>query len=246
MAQPFTRLDFADTINLFKTPPRVASRAKGSTFYICTTTYELLIINKKEGEQAEKPETRQRFLTRQQRVNHDMTKTQPWTYFNILQVFIVWKDVGLRQNLPPNLWLPHKKRVTDTLRAVALFSSRFSCKTHALFEIHPRLYLCRINWPRKALFLSNMARKACFYPDGSRIFADIPCSRNGDEDSVCCGPVATCLSNKICWDGGSGYVRGSCTDPTWKSSACPQFCLSRYAPRTRSCREDTHLLTIAI
>lgn len=76
-----------------------------------------------------------------------------------------------------------------------------------------------------------MARKACFYPDGSRIFADIPCLRNGDEDSVCCGPVATCLSNKICWDGGSGYVRGSCTDPTWKSSACPQFCLSRYAPQ---------------
>ncbi len=34
----------------FLNPPRVASRAKGSTFYICTTTYELLIINIKKKE----------------------------------------------------------------------------------------------------------------------------------------------------------------------------------------------------
>ena len=83
-----------------------------------------------------------------------------------------------------------------------------------------------------------MAQKACFYPDGLRLFADIPCSKNGSEDNFCCGPAAICLSNKICWDGGSGYLRGSCTDATWKSSACPQFCLSRYAPRIHFSRED--------
>lgn len=115
----------------FLNPPRVASRAKGSTFYKYTTTYELLIMNKKEGEQAEKPETRQRFLTRQQRANHDMTKTQPWTYFNILQVFIVWKDVGLRQNL-------HTESVTLTQEKSNGYSPRCGLVFFQNFLQNPR------------------------------------------------------------------------------------------------------------
>lgn len=75
----------------------------------------------------------------------------------------------------------------------------------------------------------------CFDPDGTRLFADQPCLVNGTQDSFCCGPQATCLSDKLCWDGGGGYVRGSCTDATWKSSACPQFCLSML-PTTWSAR----------
>lgn len=85
------------------------------------------------------------------------------------------------------------------------------------------------NYPRRTflfILLIQRASALCYFPDGTRLFADQPCLVNGSEDSFCCGPQATCLSDKLCWDGGSGYVRGSCTDPTWKSAACPQFCLS--------------------
>lgn len=85
----------------------------------------------------------------------------------------------------------------------------------------------------EAFFLSTFVTAICYYPDQSMTFQDVPCSDEG-EHSNCCGPGYACLSNKVCRqshedaDGAPlpfTYGRGSCTDRTWRSSACPSFCL---------------------
>lgn len=78
------------------------------------------------------------------------------------------------------------------------------------------------------ILLLQRVTAVCYFPDRTILHDDRPCIVNGTEDSFCCGPQATCMSDKLCWDGGSGYVRGSCTDVLWKSPACPQFCLGMF------------------
>lgn len=86
----------------------------------------------------------------------------------------------------------------------------------------------------------------CFYPNHDVANNDMPCD-SSKTDSNCCGPGYACLSNKVCRQAhqdSSGafmpytYGRGSCTDRTWTSSSCPQFCIigssRRLAPGTWS------------
>ncbi|KAL2267154.1 hypothetical protein VTJ83DRAFT_4431 [Remersonia thermophila] len=76
------------------------------------------------------------------------------------------------------------------------------------------------------------ARAACYYASGRLAPNDVPC-RDDTQHSVCCGQGYACLSNGICMatgaelqkPGASRYVRGACTDPTWRSSHCPLFCI---------------------
>jgi hypothetical protein len=80
----------------------------------------------------------------------------------------------------------------------------------------------------------QLASAQCYYPDGSISTGDTPCTSTGN--STCCGSGYACLSNRICMATGdeaqkpdaSLYVRGSCTDPTWKSASCPLFCISSH------------------
>jgi hypothetical protein len=80
------------------------------------------------------------------------------------------------------------------------------------------------------LFLVQLSRaanaKACYFPDKSVAENDTACT--SDTVSICCQAGATCLDNGLCFDpDGSavgGYIRGSCTDKTWASSSCPQYC----------------------
>ena len=73
----------------------------------------------------------------------------------------------------------------------------------------------------------------CYYPDGSVSPQDTPC-RDDTAQSTCCGQGYACLSNSICAatgkeiqkPGATLYVRGSCTDKTWRSGDCPLFCLN--------------------
>ena len=81
---------------------------------------------------------------------------------------------------------------------------------------------------------------SCYYPDGTYIEADRPCIGNGTQESFCCGTQGViCLSDKICHyndttsQNGVSYGRGSCTDQSFKSPACPDFCLSAYFWCTR-------------
>lgn len=82
------------------------------------------------------------------------------------------------------------------------------------------------------LLLPAFATAICYYPDGSVAPQDTACMDN-EEASTCCGQGYACLSNNICMStgdeiqksGASTYVRGSCTDQTWRSNNCPLFCI---------------------
>jgi hypothetical protein len=82
---------------------------------------------------------------------------------------------------------------------------------------------------------------SCYYPDGSSAASDTPCFSTSGA-SVCCGDGFACLANGICQvtsfafisnpdlNKQINYYRGSCTDQTWSSSSCPQFCIgTQYA-----------------
>ncbi|KAE9376588.1 hypothetical protein N431DRAFT_542146 [Stipitochalara longipes BDJ] len=68
--------------------------------------------------------------------------------------------------------------------------------------------------------------KTCYFPDGNPATKDTACK--SATVSTCCQEGATCLDNGLCFDPfGSavgGYIRGSCTDKTWASADCPQYC----------------------
>jgi len=74
--------------------------------------------------------------------------------------------------------------------------------------------------------LSRAANVACYFPDNSVAINDTACTEA--TVSTCCQAGATCLDNGLCFDPfGSavgGYIRGSCTDKTWASVDCPQYC----------------------
>jgi hypothetical protein len=74
--------------------------------------------------------------------------------------------------------------------------------------------------------VSNLAfaQKKCYYP-GFEAPGDHPCDPDAEE-SVCCGTGggSMCLTNNACVRPGHDMARGSCTDKSWKSGACPQFC----------------------
>ncbi|KAF4459501.1 hypothetical protein FALBO_13740 [Fusarium albosuccineum] len=86
------------------------------------------------------------------------------------------------------------------------------------------------------IFLAALAvpvHSICHYPSG-RASTDVPCNDN-DEESACCGPGMVYLSNRVCMASGndlqsphvkSTYVRGTCTDKTWRSGNCPSFCIN--------------------
>lgn len=77
---------------------------------------------------------------------------------------------------------------------------------------------------------SRAGSSVCYYPDGSEAkdYVYVPC--NGTGVGSCCIPSEgdVCLSDGLCYYTSSPYVyRGACTDQTWKSSSCPQYCRSR-------------------
>lgn len=87
------------------------------------------------------------------------------------------------------------------------------------------------------LFQFVSVEAACYYPNGDLNPDDVPCNASADA-SVCCGRGWTCLSNGVCMLGqdssvgsisriGSTY-RTSCTDRSWNSTACPNFCSGVY------------------
>ncbi|KAH6856258.1 hypothetical protein B0I37DRAFT_442955 [Chaetomium sp. MPI-CAGE-AT-0009] len=76
------------------------------------------------------------------------------------------------------------------------------------------------------------AEAACYYPSGRLSPNDTPC-RDDTPHATCCGQGYACLSNGMCQatgeelvkSGASEFVRGACTDKTWRSSSCPLFCI---------------------
>ncbi|KAL8784860.1 MAG: hypothetical protein Q9195_008877 [Heterodermia aff. obscurata] len=80
---------------------------------------------------------------------------------------------------------------------------------------------------------ANLAGAPCYDDDGTIQPGDVPCNPDTGQ-SFCCGKYWTCLGNGVCSDQnttqliGSGetlLARATCTDPTFGSTVCPQFCL---------------------
>ena len=70
--------------------------------------------------------------------------------------------------------------------------------------------------------------QTCYFPDGTVAPGDTPCHSPslGVGSSACCAEFHICLNNNLCLhtDGAEMIVRGSCTDETWRSPECAQYC----------------------
>lgn len=77
----------------------------------------------------------------------------------------------------------------------------------------------------------------CYWPNGDPTSQDVAC-RDTSGDTACCSPGFACLENGLCMvtphvdlsPENITYVRGSCTDMSWKSSNCPNYCVRGDAP----------------
>ena len=93
----------------------------------------------------------------------------------------------------------------------------------------------------------NTANCQCYDFGGSLVEGDSACYQDRDH-SFCCGQNWTCLSSGICSrensteitpNGASPLQRATCTDKTWKSKQCPQFCTNQGGPRgMKQCDES--------
>ncbi|KAM0801885.1 hypothetical protein BDR22DRAFT_845558 [Usnea florida] len=85
-----------------------------------------------------------------------------------------------------------------------------------------------------------MANAKCYYPDGSMANSDTPCNSAATIStfSACCDQSDICLDNGLCLMQhiSPRISRGSCTDPSWRSPECAQFCSDG----------KCHLFTIAL
>ncbi|KAK3073483.1 hypothetical protein LTR53_004917 [Teratosphaeriaceae sp. CCFEE 6253] len=67
----------------------------------------------------------------------------------------------------------------------------------------------------------------CYWPDHSPALNQTPCHALAAV-SWCCFATDACLSNGLCLQQSAVWTnrvgRGACTDSTWSSAACPQYC----------------------
>lgn len=64
----------------------------------------------------------------------------------------------------------------------------------------------------------------CYFVNGDIAFGAIPCFPTL-TNSPCCWHNLDCLANGLCINPQTnGTLRGTCTDDSWKSAFCPQYC----------------------
>lgn len=77
----------------------------------------------------------------------------------------------------------------------------------------------------------SQASTLCYHPNGD-LNDDLTCDPSA-ANSACCPRYWTFLSNRLCTftnsTGDIKYGRFSCTDKSWNSPTCPQFCLAGVA-----------------
>lgn len=82
--------------------------------------------------------------------------------------------------------------------------------------------------------------QTCYFPDGSVADRDTPCNSNATNYGVsaCCAHMDICLDNHLCLaqSGEEVITRGTCTDRTWQSSGCSQYCADGDRPLLQSHR----------
>ena len=70
-----------------------------------------------------------------------------------------------------------------------------------------------------------MSLQTCYAPNGTILTNYGSCSIQ-IGNSVCCAAGQTCLSNGLCATDLGGFYSGGCTDETYASPVCPEFCAS--------------------
>ncbi|RDI77391.1 hypothetical protein Vi05172_g12612 [Venturia inaequalis] len=77
---------------------------------------------------------------------------------------------------------------------------------------------------------SVFSADTCYWPNGAvATESTLPCSSLDSSLKHCCAKNEACLSNGMCFSaGGGGLYRGACTDQSWTTIGCPQFCNSHY------------------
>ncbi len=96
--------------------------------------------------------------------------------------------------------------------------------------------------------------QTCYFPDGSEATDDKPCQSPSINDgaSACCNSLDVCLENHLCLaqTGGPMISRGSCTDGTWQSPMCSQYCADGSTPfeniQLLVRDKDQHKLTLTL
>ena len=72
---------------------------------------------------------------------------------------------------------------------------------------------------------STALAQICYHPNQNEAPGDTPCAPTSSNGaSACCFPEDTCISNGLCLNADMIFNRGSCTDPTWKSTGCAPWC----------------------
>ena len=108
------------------------------------------------------------------------------------------------------------QRLNSSQTMSSIHCSTFSISSFAIF-----LYVFLV------LTHSLFIEATCYYPDGTTATNDFPCTKNSTVDAdYCCGEGFMCLTNKLCLENDGAFFRGSCTDRSWSSTACPSFCIS--------------------
>jgi hypothetical protein len=77
----------------------------------------------------------------------------------------------------------------------------------------------------------EVGNKTCYLPNGDAVVTNTPClTTSGDGHSHCCDPSAdVCLDNGLCYSSWHGVLwRRTCTDNTWKSPYCSNYCQNTY------------------
>ena len=117
-----------------------------------------------------------------------------------------------------NLW-PHKTLHSPQIRKHLTSDRRLAKIMYKLVLI--AVSVCLLE---KAV---TVGAQTCYFPDGSVAGRDTPCrAPTSDQASACCAYSDICLDNNLCLgqNGSQSISRGSCTDQTWHSSECPQYC----------------------
>ncbi|TIA03146.1 hypothetical protein D6C82_02130 [Aureobasidium pullulans] len=97
-----------------------------------------------------------------------------------------------------------------------------------LIEIHKgAMFVFQILLILSAQLFWLGAAQTCYWPDKS-IAEELTSCNSMAENSHCCGANSLCLDNGYCFNQGNKYgnriSRGGCTDKSWDSDACPQYC----------------------
>ena len=114
----------------------------------------------------------------------------------------------------------------------AVFVARTLCK--GTLKSHSRITRVSIAYVAMSelflfiLLLSlHAAAQTCYWPDGSVATGSSVCNPSSAYSS-CCGNIDYCLTNGLCFDayGDNAISRQSCSDQSWVSKSCPQYCQS--------------------